>query len=250
MAPFAGSMSSEHGARHHSVHRWRRVGSATGESNGGPVRRANASSASTTSPSVYLGLGIGVGGAILIAIIIVVVQIARKRREHRRLIEALEVQRAVRGARGQEIGEVPRPITMPRCSALSPLQARGGWDALSSNEAVNGSETVAHGEKRKKRSSVSLPKRFKSKGIPLKRLKRLTAIMESPRSRSTTKSPALPFGETMPSHPGTEQATTSEPNPKAYTLRMVNDEDVFVCPGSPKPEILPSFAIRSPSTLR
>ncbi|KAK3698139.1 hypothetical protein LTR37_017097 [Vermiconidia calcicola] len=246
MAPFAGSKSSAHSARHHAVHRWRRHGSATGGSNGGPVRRANASSASTTSPSVYLGLGIGVGGAILIAIIIVVVQIARKRREHRRLIEALEVQQAVRGARGQEIGEVPRPITLPRCSALSPLQARGGWDALSSDEAVNGSETVAHGEKRKKRSSVSLPKRFKSKGIPLKRLKRLTAIMESPRSRSTTKSPALPFGETMPSYPGTEQATTSEPNPKAYTLRMVDNEDVFVCPGSPKPEILPSFAIRSP----
>ena len=51
--------------------------------------------ASAVSPSVYLGLGIGVGGAILIAVIVVTVQIVKKRKEHKRLLEALEVEQAV-----------------------------------------------------------------------------------------------------------------------------------------------------------
>lgn len=206
-------------------------------------RDASGASTSTVSPSVYLGLGIGVGGSILIAVIMVTIQIMKKRREHKRLLEALEVEEAVQVARMQDISEIPRPTSVARCSTLIPLHTRGGWGALSSDETIN-DPAVAQARK-KKLASVSLPKRIKQRGIPLKRLKRLTAITESPRSR-TTASPAMQFPVPLPVQLVGEYATPAVPNQKAYTLRKVEPEDVFVCPGSPKVEVLPSFAIRSP----
>ena len=207
------------------------------------IMRRDASAASTVSPSIYLGLGIGVGGAILLAVLLVTIQIVKKRREHRRLLEVLEVEQAVQVARMHEIGDIPRPASVARCSPLMPLHARAGWAALSSDDAVN-DPAVAQATK-KRLTSISLPKRIKERGMPLKRLKRLTAIMESPRSR-TTASPAVPFANPVPRVAVIEQAASSASNSKAYTLRKVEPEDVFICPGSPKLEVLPSFAIRSP----
>ena len=209
----------------------------------GPIQAADASSAPAVSPSVYLGLGIGVGGAILLAVMVVTVQIVKKRREHRRLLEVLEVEQAVQAARIQEIQDIPRPTSVARCGSLVPLHARAGWGALSSDETVN--DPIAAENKKNKRGSVSLPKRLKQRGIPLKRLKRLTAIMESPRSRATA-SPGVPFPDPLPNHSDLEQTTQSRSGTKAFTLRKVDAEDVFVCPESPKLEVLPSFAIRSP----
>ncbi|KAK5164488.1 uncharacterized protein LTR77_009694 [Saxophila tyrrhenica] len=207
------------------------------------VTRAAAGAAATApSTAMYLGLGIGVGGAILIAIVIVVVKIVKKHREHRSLIEVLEVEEAVQVARAQEIREVPRPASGVRRSTLNPLHVRAGWGALSSNETVD-EPSSAKADKRRKRDSVSLPKGKKRKGISL-RMKRLTAIMESPRSKAAA-SPAIAFPDQVQDRAVEQVQPPSQPS-KAYTLRKVSDEDVFMCPGSPKPDVLPSFAIRSP----
>ena len=200
-------------------------------------RDASGASASTVSASLYLGLGIGVGGAILLAVIIVTVQIVKKRKEHRRLLEALEVEQAVQVARMQNIADVPRPASVARCSTLMPLHSRAGWGALASDETVN--EPTSSSANKKKLASVSLPKRIKQRGIPLKRLKRLTAIMESPRSKNTA-SPILQCPDPLPI-PGATEHTAS-----TATKSKVDSEGVFVCPGSPKVQVLPSFAIRSP----
>jgi len=206
------------------------------------VAAVHGSSAATISPSVYLGLGIGVGGALLFAIIIVIVKIVRKRREHRSLIEVLEVEEAVQVARAQEVGEIPRSATAVRRSTLNPLHARAGWDALSSSETIDEPSSA-----KRKRNSVGLPKKIKNgRGFPLKRLsKRLTAIMESPRDR-VASSPAVKFPSGLQNEMIAEREAPPGQPSKAYTLRKVSDEDVFLAPGSPKPNVLPSFAIRSP----
>ena len=160
------------------------------------------------------------------------------------MLEVLEVEEAVQVAQRQEVEEIPRPISAARCNTLGTLRARGGWDALGSDEAVNEQKPVPRGQRRK-RVSISLPKRFKHRGIPLKKLKRLTAIIESPRSK-TANSPVPAFQESMQSHAGAEKVATPDTSGKAYTLRKVDEEDMFICPESPKPEVLPSFAIHSP----
>ena len=207
--------------------------------------------APTANTSLYLGIGVGVGVLILLGIVVVTVQLIRKRVEHRRAMAALEVEEAITVARAQEqdISEVPRPVSQARRGSLLPLHAKAGWGPLSSNEEVHLPEPVAQKDKRK-RNSISLPKRFKHRGIPLKRLKYLSAIMESPRSRMT-KSPAPAVQEMV--EPADEQSTANEHS----TVRIVGQavttdwpvnkgEDVFVCPESPKPHVIPSFAIRSP----
>ena len=224
----------------------RRDGSGTGLNDASPMQpHAGSASSTGSTPSIYLGLGAGLGGAFLIAFALVIALTVKTRRKHRRAIEALEVEEAMQMAQRQwhDIADIPQPVTSARRSTLAPLYTRAGWGALSSNEDVHDPGRATQRDRRK-RSCVSLPKKFKYRGIPLKRLKRLTAIMESPRSR-TTNSPALPFQDTMPTQAGAQDAAIPR-NSKAYTLRKVGDDDVFVCPESPKPSVLPSFAIRSP----
>lgn len=201
-------------------------------------------STSTADSTVYLGIGLGVGGAFLLGLIAIVVLTVRKRSEHKRMVEAMEVEEALQTAQRQQVREGPRPVTAAGCSTLAPLQSRAGWGALASDETVNEPEPVARADKRK-RSSVSLPKKLKIKqrNIPLKRLKRLTAILESPRSRN---SPSLPVLEPMPPAVPADSASSAPATNKSYNLRKANEDDGFVCPGSPKPAVLPSFAIRSP----
>lgn len=217
-----------------------------GSSSTGSVQDAPAATGSTsaTDSTVYLGIGLGVGGAFLLGLIAIAVLTARKRSEHKRMIEAMEVEEAWKTAQRQQVREAPRPVTAAGCSTLAPLQSRAGWGALASDETVNEPEPVMRADKRK-RSSVSLPKKLKIKqrNIPLKRLKRLTAILESPRSRN---SPSLPVLEPMPPAVPGESASLGPATNKSYNLRKANEDDVFVCPGSPKPEVRPSFAIRSP----
>ncbi|RMY40136.1 hypothetical protein D0866_01473 [Hortaea werneckii] len=98
------------------------------------------------------------------------------------------------------------------------------------------------------RNAVPLPKRFKHRGIPLKRLKHLSAIAESPRSRgapSPSPSPAAMGADQTPEKPFSEDKPCFR---KTITLvhPAERGEDVFTAPGSPKPYVLPSFAIRSP----
>ncbi|KAK4565912.1 hypothetical protein LTR86_003761 [Recurvomyces mirabilis] len=193
-------------------------------------------------------IGVGVGGAILIAIMAVGVQILRKRAQHRRAVTELEGQSehiTVAGAM-QEIGKVPRPVSVARCGPLHPLHAQAGWGALSSNETVHESEPIAR-RGGKKRNSISLPRRIREKTIPLKRLKHLSAIIESPRSR-TVMSPAHTTTMNKTTTPARSARTSTSTRKK--TIHMISaeddDEDVFIMPGSPKPHVLPSFAIRSP----
>ncbi|KAK0322642.1 hypothetical protein LTR82_006602 [Friedmanniomyces endolithicus] len=186
---------------------------------------ANTQAASTT---MYIGIGAGVGGAILIAIIILTAQILRKRAQHRRAVKELEQQSVpATFSSGQEVREVPRPASIARCGTLNPLHSKAGWGALSSDETIHESDQMTK-KGLWKRNSVSLPK----------------PIIESPRSRvANPPSPTVHEVST-----GTPTETTILGKRKTVLLHPPKeaDEDVFVMPGSPKPHVLPSFAIRSP----
>lgn len=138
------------------------------------------------------------------------------------------------------VQEVPRPAITARRVGLLPIHGQAGWDALSSNEHVDD-----HNAKPQTRASMSLPKRFKKPGIPLKRLKHLSAIIESPRSRSArTPSMAQQQWENT-----VIAAAQRAPIGRAETTDWpVNQADnVFDCPGSPRTDVVPSLAIRSPA---
>ncbi|TKA29594.1 hypothetical protein B0A50_03608 [Salinomyces thailandicus] len=226
---------------------------AAGQSASDPVRGAQGSQAqaaadgSAANSTTYLGIGLGVGGAIIIAIVLVAVKLLRKRAEHRKAVSELEDNsEPVRVPERQDVGEVPRPASVARCGSFVPLQGRAGWGALSSDETIHEPKLVTNSDRRK-RSSVSVSKRIKHRGIPLKRLKHLSAIIESPRSRGA-KSP-MPAGRVTTGSPTKFTSEDKKPNFRK-TITLVHpaerDEDVFAAPGSPKPHVLPSFAIRSP----
>ncbi|KAK5107143.1 hypothetical protein LTR62_001701 [Meristemomyces frigidus] len=204
-------------------------------------------SAPASASTMYLGVGVGVGGAILMAIIAVGIQILRKRAQHRRAATELDHGSDCITAPGmtQEIGEVPRPTSVARCGPMNPLHVQAGWGALSSSETID-DRAPATRKGGKKRNSISLPKRIRDRAIPLRRWKHLSAIIESPRSK-TLKSPspadAFNFATATPA----KSTRTLASAKKAVNLvAKENDEDVFSIPGSPKPYVLPSFAIRSP----
>ena len=211
-----------------------------------PAQAPEAASASTNS-SLYLGIGLGVGGALLIACVLVIVQIVRKRSEHKRTLAALEQgQTTSEVAQRQEIlGDIPRPVGFAWMGRLMPAHEQGGWGALGSNDDINDSNPANNPNRRKRKSYISLPKRFKQHGIPLGRFKHLSAIIESPRSRSAHS----PTPETldMPALPTSKNRSRSTlPSTKLVEHRVLQDDDVFIGPSSPKPSVLPSFAIRSP----
>jgi hypothetical protein len=132
--------------------------------------------------SLYLGVGFGVGCAILIACALV--QIVRKRGEHKQALAEIGHGHVIQVAQVQDLrGDVPRPVSFARAGRLVPAHGKGGWGALGSNEEVNEPDPANH-PARKRRSYISLPKRFKQQGVPLRRLKHLSAIIESPCSRS------------------------------------------------------------------
>jgi hypothetical protein len=215
-----------------------------------PATTGQASQAiNATAPaksSLYLGVGIGFGGALLLACVLIIVQIVRKRAEHKRALAELEHGHTVEFAQVQDLrGDVPRPVSFARMGRLVPTHGKGGWGALGSNEEVNDPD-LANRPARKRRSFVSIPKRIKQHGIPLRRLKHLSAIIESPRSRSA-HSPT-PDQQDLPVLPLAKNKSRGTPasNNTAHG-EILQGDDVFVGPpSSPKPTVLPSFAIRSP----
>ncbi|KAI7541995.1 hypothetical protein KC343_g16565, partial [Hortaea werneckii] len=226
---------------------WRRRDAAA-QSASDPVSGASSSGAAadaSTGSTLYLGIGLGVGGAIVIAIVVVTVQILRKRAEHQRAANGLNDAGAqLQMRQHHDLGEVPRPVTASRCGSFAPVYARSGWGELSSAETVH--EQQAFQNPGRKRSAVPLPKRFKHRGISLKEMKHLSAIAESPRSRSApSPSPAAMGRDQTPEKPFSEDKPYFR---KTITLVHPTErgEDVFTAPGSPKPYVLPSFAIRSP----
>ncbi|KAK5694898.1 hypothetical protein LTR97_009489 [Elasticomyces elasticus] len=228
--------SMQHGVLIH-----RRSPAAAGAGQSSVDATASTQAATTT---MYIGIGAGVGGAILLATIALTVMIIRKRAQHRRAVAELEDQsESVTVPSMQQTGEIPRPVSTARCGALNPLHSKAGWGALSSDETIHDPDhSVRKGGR--KRNSVSLPKRIRQRAIPLKRLKHLSAIIESPRSRAV-KSPSPAVHDRS-----TGKHTEAQMSAKRKTVQLVShqedDEDVFVMPGSPKPHVLPSFAIRSP----
>ncbi|KAI6832074.1 hypothetical protein KC340_g7342 [Hortaea werneckii] len=221
---------------------WQRRDAAA-QSASDPVSGA---SSSGTGSTLYLGIGLGVGGAIVIAIVVVTVQILRKRAEHQRAADGLDNAGAqLQMRQHHDLGEVPRPVTGSRCGSFVPVYARSGWGELPPAEAIYQQQSFPNPAQRK-RNAVPLPKRFKHRGIPLKRLKHFSAIAESPRSRNTpSPSQAAMGADQTPEKPFSEDKPCFR---KTITLvhPAERGEDVFTAPGSPKPYVLPSFAIRSP----
>jgi hypothetical protein len=184
--------------------------------------------------------------SLYLACALVIVQIVRKRGEHKQALAEIGHGHVIQVAQVQDLrGDVPRPVSFARAGRLVPAHGKGGWGALGSNEEVNEPDPANH-PARKRRSYISLPKRFKQQGVPLRRLKHLSAIIESPCSRSA-HSPT-PDQQELPVLPLANSKLRGTPASAKTTHGEVTQEnDVFVGPpSSPKPTVLPSFAIRSP----
>ncbi|KAF2769724.1 hypothetical protein EJ03DRAFT_350997 [Teratosphaeria nubilosa] len=207
---------------------------------------SGAAQASAGSNAVYVGVGVGIGVLIFLLVGVLGGLTWRKRARHRRQVAEIDPNSTpVRMRHSEEISEAPRPVITARRSTMVPRYARAGWGALSSNETVHQSGPMSRRD-RKKRDSVALPKKFKQRSIPLRRLKHLSAIIESPRSRSA-KSPSPARRNTV----GTlVRPPSAGKSMFRKTITMVHpaerNEDVFTASGSPRPDVLPSFAIRSP----
>jgi hypothetical protein len=188
-------------------------------------------SANTT---LYLGIGIviGVGIFLLPACILIVIQIVRKRAEHERALAELEQGYTFEAA---QRGDVPRTVSFARVG--------GGWGALGSNEEVNEDHPM-----RKRRSYVLLPKRMKQRGVPMKRMKHLSAIIESTRSRDVSAQEAALDGQGLAVAKTRLRGDAAGATSNAVGGLLAED-DVFVGSSvnpNPNPTSLPSFAIRSP----
>ncbi|GAB7360683.1 hypothetical protein MBLNU230_g0562t1 [Neophaeotheca triangularis] len=192
--------------------------------------------------------GVGVGAAlILAAVVFVLVKIFQRRAEHKRFMAAQDEAQRSQSIPGVAVVEIPRPVSYARQGGLNPLHSQAGWGALSSDENVhnnqpNGkrlSQMFGLGNSSKKRNSIAVPKRVRQKGIPLRRFKHLSRITESPRSRvERSPSPAAHGPDS-----NVQDTPLSTRTAKALTYSVPEDGDVFVCPGSPKAETVPSFAI-------
>lgn len=139
---------------------------------------ASAAEQGASNTSLYLGLGVGIGGLLLAAIVAIVVQIIRKTRQHSRssLLENGQINVPISIRRSSDIR---RTMSLGRNRSEQLGSNNAAWNPLASSETLD--ETSA----RKKLPYLHLAKRSKKHGIPLKGLKHLSAIVESPRSRAT-----------------------------------------------------------------
>lgn len=195
-----------------------------------------------SSTSLIIGIAVGVPAVLAIAIAAVLIRIVHVRKVHRKALAELE--KGAVGVANEQTQEIARPVNIAGC--------RGhltGWDALGSNDTVNEPQAVADPAKRK-RATASLPKRIKqSRSLSLKKWKHLSAIAESPRPDLSRN----PSGQTeIHLVPAEEQSTLPTPIGQASTTDQAvqwhsEQEMMMTRPESPRPEVLPSFAIRSPS---
>lgn len=212
---------------------------------------AAAASAPTTNTTLYLAIGIGVGVAIILAITGVAVRIVIKKKQHQRRLAEMEqgaASAAISPSRNME--QLPRLITGVRCSQMMP-HSQQGWDALASNETLNEPGAVANPNPKRLRSSVSLPKKFRNRGIQFGRNKYLSAIVELESPISEKTSPELPQHETMEqllalSSLGSVDRTSAN-HTDEYDHNSTTETAARTT--SPKPDVLPSFAIRSGAAI-
>ncbi|KAF7187004.1 hypothetical protein HII31_11613 [Pseudocercospora fuligena] len=207
---------------------------------GAMPRNASASTASTAAPNTTaIVIGASIGALIALACIFITARIVRTRRAHRKAIAAIEEGHAVPGTIRQDMSEVPRPVSGCSMNRFRLLNTQGGWDALGSNDTINEPQAVAQSGKRK-RDTASLPKSVKSRGIPLKPFKHLSAIIESPRP------PQEPMP--MPTAKAVKISPKLQLDCSITAIHPAHREEVLSAPDSPKPAVVPSFAIRSPGS--
>ncbi|KXT11506.1 hypothetical protein AC579_8525 [Pseudocercospora musae] len=207
---------------------------------GAVPRDATALTGNTAAPNTTaIVIGASVGALIALACIFITARIVRTRRAHRKAIAAIEEGHAIPGAIRQNMSEVPRSVSGFSMDRFRPLNTQGGWDALGSNDTINEPQAAAQPGKRK-RDTAPLPKRVQSHGIRLKPFKHLSAIIESPRA------PQEPLP--MPTAKTVKISPKSQLGCSITAIHPAHREEVLSAPDSPKPAVIPSFAIRSPGS--
>ncbi|GIZ47377.1 hypothetical protein CKM354_001047000 [Cercospora kikuchii] len=182
-----------------------------------------------------VGIGLGIGTCIFVAILVVAWMIMHKRSAHRKYMAQLEAGARVPQSSRQDMREVSRPGTATSANGFTT------WAHLGSNDEVDSEQ--AHDQNKRKRNTVGLPKRIKQKGVtPLKAWtrKHLSVIAEHPANGTPQRESSLPIFDQM-------QRSSSK---KHRTQSSVTKEVVLPQSGSPKFDVLPSFATRSPGQLR
>ncbi|KAL9530769.1 hypothetical protein SMMN14_05737 [Sphaerulina musiva] len=195
-------------------------------------RQAEAGAATTPglTSTTIVGVGVGIGSFLIVGFIILGLFFVRKRNAHKRKMAELEYGASMPASLREDMRQIARPASAASCSRFT----QGGWGQLGSNETV---QSLTNTCGKRKRLSVSLPKRIKHKSVmalkPWTR-KHLSVIAESPRSTSMPRESSLPIFEQMnttsPTARGTNSAHISAPAPALE---------------SPRSNVAPSFAIRS-----
>ncbi|KAF2721142.1 hypothetical protein K431DRAFT_346635 [Polychaeton citri CBS 116435] len=188
-----------------------------GKENGGDhlFARSTNGDASPNS-SVYIGVGVGLGAAIFAAMIFVIVKILRKRREHKNAMAQLDQQEAQQMSQHDVamFSDIPQPASAPRTGGgrggffLTTQLLRNGWGALGSNEDMR--RQYAQGVPTAQGApSTHTPttKKGKPGGIALKRLRHLSAIIESPRDSPETEHRAVTAANAEPQPQNQEHAS-------------------------------------------
>ncbi|KAK4975625.1 hypothetical protein LTR28_009093 [Elasticomyces elasticus] len=96
--------------------------------------RDTAEPAAGPTATILMGVGVGVGGILLLAIVTLLLRIRTKRKEHVRLMRAMEQAEMTLNASEIDIAAVPRPVSILRRSIHLPYNIAAGWGTLPSNE--------------------------------------------------------------------------------------------------------------------
>ncbi|QIX01735.1 hypothetical protein AMS68_007252 [Peltaster fructicola] len=143
-----------------------------------------AAGSASSNQGLYIGLGCGIGGLLLLTIAFVCYLIVRKIRQHKKAAQLLEQGQATVAANVEQRQSYDIRNSLTLGGRASLVGSRAGWDALSSTDTIDRQVKGAI-------APIHVPKKNKKYGIQLKRLKHLSAITESPRSRNG-QSPAVP----------------------------------------------------------
>ncbi|KAM3417536.1 hypothetical protein BST61_g5773 [Cercospora zeina] len=197
------------------------------------LARRDAETGTGLPTRTIVGIGLGIGTCIFVAIIVVAWMMFRKRSAHRKYMAQLEAGSPILQNSPQNMREVSRPRTATSANRFST------WGHLGSNDAVDSQQT--HDQHKRKRDTVALPKRIKQKGVtPIRTWgrKHLSVIAEDPANGTPQRDSPLPIFEQM-------QTSLSKKDQQPVTKEVVLPRS-----GSPKFDVHPSFAMRSPGQFR
>ncbi|EME43565.1 hypothetical protein DOTSEDRAFT_25491 [Dothistroma septosporum NZE10] len=212
---------------------------------------SSTASAPATTQAQIIGLAIGcvLGSIILLAIIVILVVIRIRRRRHRQAIVELE-QRTITFMVPQ-MEQTGGYAHAAERDGLEPLRAGTSWDFLASTDTISEPQQVEHTNKRKR--SQFLSKRLAaSAGVPPQaQPKHPSAIaepLESPGSRHCSNNFDLysnqeRIDEVMGAVPSARYT-----HPSGHAIILQDNGNIVTAPGSPKPEAVPSLAVKKPTT--